>query len=172
MYWISSRGHLTRGGSPAWGLGKVQVTPHHKKIRNVTHDHRNGRILWNDVVNGKNAYFCIFMSRHQMKGENIIYWLLIFSLKMLQSSYTRVVRKVRELTLLLRVGTLWRSGDGLFFEILLCQAMNFLQRYTHFSKTCCRPLIASKYLALELPFHGWKSPESHGGEIRTVWWMF
>jgi hypothetical protein len=39
------------------------------------------------------------------------------------------------------------------------QAMNFLQRSTHFSKTYCRPLITSKFLASELPFHGWKSPE-------------
>jgi hypothetical protein len=31
--------------------------------------------------------------------------------------YTRAVLKVRGLTLLLRVGTLWRCGDGLFFEV-------------------------------------------------------
>jgi hypothetical protein len=37
--------------------------------------------------------------------------------------------------------------------------MHFLQRSTHFSKTCCRPFITSKFLALELHFHGWKSPE-------------
>jgi len=30
-------------------------------------------------------------------------------------SYTRTVCKVRGLTLLLRFGTLWRCGDGLFF---------------------------------------------------------
>jgi hypothetical protein len=30
---------------------------------------------------------------------------------------TRAVWKVRGLTLLLRVGTLWRCGDGLFFEV-------------------------------------------------------
>jgi hypothetical protein len=30
---------------------------------------------------------------------------------------TRAVCKVRGLTLLLRVGTLWRCGDGLFFEV-------------------------------------------------------
>jgi hypothetical protein len=29
----------------------------------------------------------------------------------------RAVCKVRGLTLLLRVGILWRSGDGLFFEV-------------------------------------------------------
>jgi hypothetical protein len=48
------------------------------------------------------------------------------------------------------------------------QAMHFLQRSTHFSKTCCRPLITSKFLASELPFHGWKSPEITWGEIWTV----
>jgi hypothetical protein len=34
-----------------------------------------------------------------------------------RSSDTRAVCKVRGLTLLLRVGTLWRRGDGLFFEV-------------------------------------------------------
>jgi hypothetical protein len=29
----------------------------------------------------------------------------------------------------------------------------------NFSKTCCRPLITSKFLASKLPFHGWKGPE-------------
>jgi hypothetical protein len=47
------------------------------------------------------------------------------------------------------------------------QAMHFLQRSTHFSKTCCRPLIISKFLTLELPFHGWKSPEIAWSEIWT-----
>jgi hypothetical protein len=37
--------------------------------------------------------------------------------------------------------------------------MYFLRRSTQFSKTCCRQLITSKFLALGLPFHGWKSPE-------------
>jgi hypothetical protein len=46
-----------------------------------------------------------------------------------------------------------------FSKYLPWQAMHFLQRSTHFSKTCCRPLITSKFLASELPFHGWKSPE-------------
>jgi hypothetical protein len=49
------------------------------------------------------------------------------------------------------------------------QAMHFLQRSTHFSKTCCRPLVTSKFLDLKLPFHGWKSPEIAWGEIWTVW---
>jgi hypothetical protein len=31
--------------------------------------------------------------------------------------HMRAVCKVRGLTLLLRVGTLWRCGDGLFFEV-------------------------------------------------------
>jgi hypothetical protein len=52
------------------------------------------------------------------------------------------------------------------------QAMHFLQRSTHISKMWCRPLITSKFLASELPFHGWKSPEIAWGEIWTVWRMF
>jgi hypothetical protein len=43
--------------------------------------------------------------------------------------------------------------------------MHFLQRSTHLSKTCCRPLITSKFLASVLTFHGWKSPDIAGGEI-------
>jgi hypothetical protein len=43
--------------------------------------------------------------------------------------------------------------------------MHFLQRSTHFSKTCCRPLITSKFLASELYFYGWKSSEIAWGEI-------
>jgi hypothetical protein len=46
-----------------------------------------------------------------------------------------------------------------FSKYLPWQAMHFLQRSAHFSKTCCRPLITSKFLASELTFHGWKSPE-------------
>jgi hypothetical protein len=59
-----------------------------------------------------------------------------------------------------------------FSKYLSWQSMHFVQRSTHFSKTCCRPLITSKFLASELPFHGWKSPEIAWGEIWTVWRMF
>jgi hypothetical protein len=59
-----------------------------------------------------------------------------------------------------------------FSKYLPWQAMHFLQRSTHFSKTYCRPLITSKFLALELPFHGWKSPEIAWGEVWTVRRMF
>jgi hypothetical protein len=52
-----------------------------------------------------------------------------------------------------------------FSMYLPWQAMHFLQRSTHFFKTCCRPLITSKFLASELPFHGWKSPEIAWGDI-------
>jgi hypothetical protein len=45
------------------------------------------------------------------------------------------------------------------------QAMHFLQRSTHFSKTCCGPLLTSKSLVLELPFHGWKSPKIAWGDL-------
>jgi hypothetical protein len=52
-----------------------------------------------------------------------------------------------------------------FSKYLPWQAMHFLKRSTHFSKTYCKLLIASKFLASELPFHGRKSPEIAWGEI-------
>jgi hypothetical protein len=85
--------------------------------------------------------------------------------------YTKAVCRIREFTLLLRVTTSWRCGDGLFFEVPPL-ASDAIKRSIHFSKTCCRQFITSKYLATELPFHGWKSPETAWGEIWTVWRMF
>jgi hypothetical protein len=62
-------------------------------------------------------------------------------------TFTRDVCKVRELTLLFRVGTLWRGGDGLFFEVpsLASDALittlhplleNVLQTVNHFEISC------------------------------------
>jgi hypothetical protein len=55
-----------------------------------------------------------------------------------------------------------------FVEVWWWQVMHFVQHSTHLSKTCCRSLITSKFLFLELPFHVWKSPEISWGEIWTV----
>jgi hypothetical protein len=44
-----------------------------------------------------------------------------------------------------------------FSKYLPWKAMHILQHSTHFSKTCCRPLI---------PLYGWESPEIAWGEIR------
>jgi hypothetical protein len=52
-----------------------------------------------------------------------------------------------------------------FPKYLPWQAMHLLQRSNHFLKTCCRPLITSKFLASKLPFHSWKCPEIAWGEI-------
>jgi hypothetical protein len=52
-----------------------------------------------------------------------------------------------------------------FLKYLPWQAKYFLQCSTHFSKTCCRLSITLKFLASELLFHGWKSPEIAWGEI-------
>jgi hypothetical protein len=46
-----------------------------------------------------------------------------------------------------------------FMKNLPWQVMRFFQSSTHFSKTHCRLLITLKFLALDVPFHGWKSPE-------------
>jgi hypothetical protein len=60
---------------------------------------------------------------------------------------TRAICKVRGLTLLFRVGTLWRCGDGLFFQVppLSSHALlttlhplleNVLQTVNHFEISC------------------------------------
>jgi hypothetical protein len=56
-------------------------------------------------------------------------------------------------------------GDGIFFEVFPLASDALLQFSAHFSKTCCRPLITSLFLASELPFHGSKSPEIAWREI-------
>jgi hypothetical protein len=48
--------------------------------------------------------------------------------------------------------------------------MHFLQRSTHFSKTCWRQLITSKLLALELPFVVGKGQKSHGARFGLYGW--
>jgi hypothetical protein len=52
-----------------------------------------------------------------------------------------------------------------FSKYIPWQAMHFFQRSTQFSKTCCRPLIASKFLASVLPFRRSKSPEIARGRF-------
>jgi hypothetical protein len=78
---------------------------------------------------------------------------------------------------------LWRCDDGLFFEVLpfesdalLSTLHPLLENELH---TVCRKLqddcgtggfdllITSKFLASELRFHGWKSPEIAWSEIWT-----
>jgi hypothetical protein len=59
-----------------------------------------------------------------------------------------------------------------FSKYLPWQATHVLQRSAYFSKKCCRPVITSKFLASELSFYVWKSPEIAWGEIWTVWRMF
>jgi hypothetical protein len=72
------------------------------------------------------------------------FWTIIIIIKC-----TRAVCKVCVLNLLLRVGTLWRCGDGLFFEVppLASDALlttlhplleNALQTVDHFEISCLR----------------------------------
>jgi hypothetical protein len=74
-----------------------------------------------------------------------------------------------------------------FSKYLPLQAMHFLQRSTHFSKTCCIPFAASfriveqavliswslrNSLLWSSHFYGLKSPEIAWAEIWTVWGRF
>jgi hypothetical protein len=86
---------------------------------------------------------------------------------------TGAVCKVRGLALLLLVGTLWRCGDGLFFEVpppphgRRCTSYNAPPTSR---EKGCRPLITSKFLASELSFHGLKRLEIACGrsELNSV----
>jgi hypothetical protein len=57
-----------------------------------------------------------------------------------------------------------------FSKYLPWQEIHFLKRSTHFSKTCCRPLITSKFLASEFLFMVGKVQKSHGArsELNSV----
>jgi hypothetical protein len=55
-----------------------------------------------------------------------------------------------------------------FSKYLPWQAMQFLQRSTHFSITCRRPMITSKFLASELPFQGWMGRDLNW-ILRSAW---
>jgi hypothetical protein len=83
----------------------------------------------------------------------------IFPSILLFSTYTRAVRKVRGLAYYSESELYGGAVTVSISKYLPWQAMHFLQRSTHFSKTCCRPLITLKFLASELPFHGWKNLE-------------
>jgi len=52
---LSSLGELTGGCPPAWGLGEVLTTPHHKNrhVKNTNTCFKPGLILWYDLSNEK-----------------------------------------------------------------------------------------------------------------------
>jgi hypothetical protein len=77
----------------------------------------------------------------------------------------KAVCKVRGLTLLLQVGTLWKCGDGLFFEVPPLASDALLTTLHPLLENVLQTLITSKFLASELPFHGWKSPAIAQDEI-------
>jgi hypothetical protein len=81
---------------------------------------------------------------------------------------TRAVCKVRGLTLLLRVGTLWRCGDGLFFDVpplasdaLLTTLHTLLENVLH----AANRWSLRNFLPRTSLFMVGKAQKSHGGEI-------
>jgi hypothetical protein len=79
--------------------------------------------------------------------------------------YTMVVCKVRGLTLLLRAGTLWRCGDGPFFEVPPLASDARLTTLHPLLENVLQTVDHSEILALELPFQDWISPEIAWSEI-------
>jgi hypothetical protein len=76
--------------------------------------------------------------------------------------YTRDVRKVRGLTLLLRFVTFWRCCDGLFLEAAPLGSDAFLTTLHPLLENVLQTVCASFRRIVEqaeLPFHVWKGPE-------------
>jgi hypothetical protein len=76
---------------------------------------------------------------------------------------------------------LLRCGDGLFFEVPPFASDTILTTLNPLLEnvllTVCRKLQGEsvdhlEFLASELHFHGWKSPEIAWGEIWTAWRIF
>jgi hypothetical protein len=90
---------------------------------------------------------------------NVIFTLLL--------NYTRAVCKVRGLTLLLRVGTLWRCGDGLFFR-----STSLGKRYTSYntpptSRKCAADRRSLRnFLPRSSIFMVGKAQKSHGARSK------
>jgi hypothetical protein len=84
--------------------------------------------------------------------------------------YTMVVCKVRGLDLLLRVGTLWKCGNGLFFEVLPLASDVLLTKLNplleNVLQTVCRKLQddsgTSGFLPRSSLFMVGKAQKSHG----------
>jgi hypothetical protein len=94
------------------------------------------------IVNEEN-FSTMARIRRETEKHNLLFVKMLFK----YTAYTRAVCKVRGLTLLLRVGYLWRCGDGLFFEVppLASDALlttlhplleNVLQTVNHFEISC------------------------------------
>jgi hypothetical protein len=60
---------------------------------------------------------------------------------------------------------LWKCGDGLFFEIPPLASDALLTTLNPLLGNVLQTVDISKFLASELRFHGWKSPEIAWGEI-------
>jgi hypothetical protein len=98
-------------------------------------------------------------------GDNYVMWSFVICKLYIRGPFEKLVDSLYYSESELSGGAVTVS----FSKYLPWQAMHFIQRSTHFSKTCCRPLITSKFLASELPFHGSKNPEIPWGKIWTVW---
>jgi hypothetical protein len=61
---------------------------------------------------------------------------------------------------------LWRCGDGLFSEVSPLATDAILTTLHPLLENVLQTVDQFKIIALELPFHGWKSPEIAQGEIR------
>jgi hypothetical protein len=92
-------------------------------------------------------------------------------MKATYSAGTRAVCKVSGINLLLRVGTLWRRGDGLFFEVSLLASDALITTLHPLLENVLQIVDHFEISYLGAPFHGWKNPEISWGarsELNSV----
>jgi hypothetical protein len=78
---------------------------------------------------------------------------------------TRAVRKLCGLTLLLRVGTSWRCGDGLFFEVSPLASDALLTKLHSLLENVLQTVDHLKISCLGAPFSWLEMPRNRMGEI-------
>jgi hypothetical protein len=77
----------------------------------------------------------------------------------------RAVGKFRGLTLLLRIGTLWRCGDGLFFEVLPLASDELLTMLHLLLENVVQTVDHFEISSLGAPFSWLEKPGIAWGEI-------
>jgi hypothetical protein len=78
--------------------------------------------------------------------------------------YTRAVYKVHGITLLLQVGTLWRCGAGLFFEVPPLASDALLTMLYPLLENVLQTVDHLKILCLGAPISWLKKPRYHMGQ--------
>jgi hypothetical protein len=81
------------------------------------------------------------------------------------NSYTRAICKVQDLPYYSKLELCGGAVMVSFFEVPPLASDSFLTMLHPLLENMLQMLIILKFLALEFPFHGWRSPEIEWGKI-------